>query len=145
MKKQPKEAKPDIADLILKVQQQLTFLDKKVDTLISQSSQRPSVPSHQYQIGGRQENNFRERTFHKAICADCKKECEIPFRPTGDRPVYCKNCFAQRKSVSTFKERHDTRPREENFPHERRFEKHHDGETRKPALKKRPSYRKQKK
>jgi len=33
----------------------------------------------------------------KAICADCGKECEVPFKPSGDRPVYCKECFAKRK------------------------------------------------
>jgi CxxC-x17-CxxC domain-containing protein len=31
--------------------------------------------------------------MHKAICADCGKSCEVPFRPTGDKPVYCSDCF----------------------------------------------------
>ena len=31
--------------------------------------------------------------MHKAICAECGNECEVPFRPTGDKPVYCSNCF----------------------------------------------------
>jgi CxxC-x17-CxxC domain-containing protein len=39
----------------------------------------------------------RPREMHKATCADCKKECEVPFKPTGDRPVYCKECFSKRK------------------------------------------------
>ena len=39
----------------------------------------------------------RPREIHKATCADCKKECEVPFKPSGDRPVYCKECFAKRK------------------------------------------------
>jgi len=34
----------------------------------------------------------------QAVCADCKKDCEIPFKPSGDRPVYCKECFSRRKS-----------------------------------------------
>ena len=38
------------------------------------------------------------REMHKAICADCKKECEVPFKPREDRPVYCKECFAKRKA-----------------------------------------------
>jgi CxxC-x17-CxxC domain-containing protein len=37
------------------------------------------------------------REMHKATCADCQKECEVPFKPSGDRPVYCKECFAKRK------------------------------------------------
>lgn len=39
----------------------------------------------------------RPREMHKATCADCKQECEVPFKPSGDRPVYCKNCFSKRK------------------------------------------------
>ena len=42
----------------------------------------------------------RPREMFKATCADCKKECEVPFRPSGDRPVYCKDCFAKRKGGS---------------------------------------------
>ena len=30
----------------------------------------------------------------KVICASCRTECEVPFKPTTNDPVYCKNCFA---------------------------------------------------
>ena len=33
------------------------------------------------------------REMHKATCADCGKETEVPFKPSGDRPVYCKECY----------------------------------------------------
>jgi CxxC-x17-CxxC domain-containing protein len=42
----------------------------------------------------------RPREFHKAVCSECKKECEVPFKPSGDRPVYCRDCFAKRKGTS---------------------------------------------
>ncbi len=29
-----------------------------------------------------------------ATCARCKKQTEVPFRPTGLKPVYCDECFA---------------------------------------------------
>ena len=35
------------------------------------------------------------REMHKATCADCKQECEVPFKPSGDKPVRCKDCFAK--------------------------------------------------
>ena len=38
------------------------------------------------------------REMHKATCADCKKECEVPFKPREDRPVYCKECFSKRRN-----------------------------------------------
>ena len=48
-----------------------------------------------YQDGG---GGFgRPREMNKAVCAECKKECEVPFKPSGDRPVYCRDCFSKRK------------------------------------------------
>lgn len=34
-----------------------------------------------------------------ATCADCGQECEVPFKPDGARPVYCKPCWTKRKST----------------------------------------------
>lgn len=28
-----------------------------------------------------------------ATCNECGQECEVPFRPNGSKPVYCRNCF----------------------------------------------------
>jgi len=39
----------------------------------------------------------RERPTFTAVCAECGTETQIPFQPTGDRPVYCKTCFQARK------------------------------------------------
>ena len=44
--------------------------------------------------GGR---SFGPREMHKAICADCGKECEVPFKPTEGRPVYCRECWAKHR------------------------------------------------
>lgn len=38
-----------------------------------------------------------EREMHTAICAECGKECTVPFKPREDRPVYCSECFAAKK------------------------------------------------
>lgn len=32
-------------------------------------------------------------TMHKATCAGCGEACEVPFQPSGDKPVYCSACF----------------------------------------------------
>ncbi len=32
-----------------------------------------------------------------AICAQCGKPCQVPFRPNGKKPVYCSNCFSEQK------------------------------------------------
>jgi CxxC-x17-CxxC domain-containing protein len=31
----------------------------------------------------------------EAICADCGKKTEVPFKPNGRKPVYCRDCFQQ--------------------------------------------------
>lgn len=31
--------------------------------------------------------------MHKAVCDSCRRECEVPFRPTSGKPVFCRDCF----------------------------------------------------
>lgn len=46
--------------------------------------------------GGR--GSDRERPeMHQAICSDCGNDCEVPFKPTGSKPVFCKNCFSHNR------------------------------------------------
>jgi len=33
------------------------------------------------------------REMFDATCARCGKETQVPFRPSGARPVYCSDCF----------------------------------------------------
>lgn len=35
----------------------------------------------------------REREMHTVVCAACGVETQVPFKPRGDRPVYCRSCF----------------------------------------------------
>jgi CxxC-x17-CxxC domain-containing protein len=42
--------------------------------------------------GGRREGGRPQ--MHRATCSECGDSCEVPFRPTGDKPVFCSNCFA---------------------------------------------------
>jgi CxxC-x17-CxxC domain-containing protein len=49
--------------------------------------------------GGFRKNNFNSgpREMHKATCADCKQDCEVPFKPTEGKPVYCKECYSKHR------------------------------------------------
>jgi len=38
------------------------------------------------------------QAMHKAICSDCGHECRVPFRPDPNRPVYCRDCWAKRRT-----------------------------------------------
>ena len=43
----------------------------------------------------------REREMFPAVCAQCGKDTQVPFQPSGDRPVYCSDCFSAQRSSST--------------------------------------------
>ncbi|MHB1419442.1 MAG: zinc-ribbon domain containing protein [Bacillota bacterium] len=36
------------------------------------------------------------REMFPAVCSDCGKETTVPFKPTGDKPVYCRECYQPR-------------------------------------------------
>jgi len=153
-----KIVKPDVMESINKLQEQIAIIDRKIDTLISKSSQRlvdtrqfetkpfDARPQAEIRHAPKQENGFRGRVLHKAVCADCKKACEVPFKPSGERPVYCKDCFSKRKARSPFGARPDHRPRVAlpvQAPHAVKPEAVQ--EKKKPAVKKRPASKKKKK
>ena len=47
-----------------------------------------------------------ERQTFQATCASCQKSCDVPFKPTGDKPVYCSDCFSRNRPD----ERESSRP-----------------------------------
>ena len=50
--------------------------------------------------GGRDFGGNREdRPMFPAVCEKCGQSCEVPFRPTGDRPVFCSSCFKAQGSL----------------------------------------------
>ncbi|MFT7507672.1 MAG: CxxC-x17-CxxC domain-containing protein [Acidimicrobiales bacterium] len=57
----------------------------------------------------------------KATCSECHKSCEVPFKPSGDKPVYCSDCFTKRLSEekrggSSNRAEHTKPPREQRSP-----------------------------
>lgn len=47
--------------------------------------------------GGR---DSQRPSMHRAVCDECGNDCEVPFRPTGDKPIYCNNCFQGKRNDS---------------------------------------------
>ncbi|MFA5160570.1 MAG: CxxC-x17-CxxC domain-containing protein [Candidatus Omnitrophota bacterium] len=114
---------PELVAIMMKIAERLEALEKKTDLVISQTSVRsfdgrehpkpvpqpfvpPQHPNEAKPVQGHPHGHTperRERILHKAICADCHKDCEVPFKPSGERPVYCKECFSKRKAGNSFK------------------------------------------
>ncbi len=48
--------------------------------------------------------SFHAQPTYNAVCSECGAECEVPFQPKADKPVYCQKCW------STHKPRRNGRP-----------------------------------
>ena len=49
----------------------------------------------EFNSGGGFQSGPQDR--HKATCSECGQECEVPFKPTDGKPVFCKECYRKRK------------------------------------------------
>jgi len=45
---------------------------------------------------------MEDREMHKAVCSDCGKDCEVPFKPTEGKPVKCQDCFRKNRPERSF-------------------------------------------
>ena len=48
--------------------------------------------------GFRGRDSRRPAEMHEITCDKCGKQCEVPFKPTGDKPVFCSDCFRKNSS-----------------------------------------------
>jgi len=47
--------------------------------------------------GNSSRGGFGQRQMSTVICADCGEEAQVPFKPSGDRPVYCRDCYQKHR------------------------------------------------
>ena len=59
----------------------------------SDNRSRDRRDSSRRSFGGR--DSGRSSLFD-AVCDECGKNCQVPFRPSGDKPIYCSDCFEKR-------------------------------------------------
>ena len=45
----------------------------------------------------------RDVEMTKVTCSSCGAECEVPFKPTSNKPVYCNDCFAKKDKFGSNK------------------------------------------
>ncbi|MGD1003119.1 MAG: CxxC-x17-CxxC domain-containing protein [Minisyncoccia bacterium] len=82
------------------------------------SSNRPSYdPARARTTSPRDARTYRSarsggEAFQKfdAVCSNCGKKCQVPFRPDGEKPVYCKDCFDMPRKAMTGKKKFSTSP-----------------------------------
>jgi CxxC-x17-CxxC domain-containing protein len=57
------------------------------------SSGRDSSRGSSRSFGGRSSGRDIEMT--KVTCSGCGSKCEVPFKPTSSKPVFCSDCFSK--------------------------------------------------
>jgi CxxC-x17-CxxC domain-containing protein len=51
-----------------------------------------------YSAGGGGGYDRAPREMFSATCASCGREAQVPFRPSGAKPVYCSDCFKSQRA-----------------------------------------------
>jgi CxxC-x17-CxxC domain-containing protein len=54
-----------------------------------------------YSSGGSGGYSSGPREMFSATCSSCGKEAQVPFRPSGAKPVYCSDCFTSQRGSSS--------------------------------------------
>lgn len=64
--------------------------------------ERPRFANKGFSRGGDRGfgSDTRPVQLFSATCAQCRKACEVPFRPNGEKPVFCRDCFGGKKEPS---------------------------------------------
>jgi len=67
----------------------------------------------------------RSTTMFDTVCDKCGRDCQVPFRPTGEKPVYCSNCYEKQSDNSSYRrdDRRDNRRSFDRFDRPERSEK----------------------
>lgn len=75
---------------------------------------------------GRDQRNDDRPSF-PATCDGCHKQCTVPFRPSGDKPVFCDACFQNNRGNEGFTPSFDRgRDTKRSFTQEKSFAPAHD-------------------
>ena len=87
------------ADFVFTAGEQLFFHDKQFKNepkrCKSCKAKRVSV------LGAAPVGSTVGRVETRTTCSQCGKETTVPFRPTQGRPVFCCECFSQRRTAAT--------------------------------------------
>lgn len=44
----------------------------------------------------RDRRDSRRPLLYDAVCDECGRDCQVPFKPSGGKPVYCSDCFEKK-------------------------------------------------
>ena len=75
-------------------------MEKEKSTSFKEFSKNRKVSGRRSE-GRRSDRNRRSRQnveMTKVTCSACKAKCEVPFKPTSSKPIYCNDCFTKKSN-----------------------------------------------
>lgn len=60
----------------------------------------PECRSARKRERGNSGGSRQDREMFTVTCAECGVETQVPFKPSNNRPVYCRDCFQKQKEYS---------------------------------------------
>ena len=82
-------------DFVFSASEQEFFAERE---FTNDPSRCPECRAARKQNRGNGRGRSSQREMYPATCAACGAETQVPFRPSGARPVYCSDCFAKNRS-----------------------------------------------
>ena len=84
------------AEFVFTAGEQMFFADKGFK---NEPKRCKACKAKRAEGGGGGGGNSPMRAETKTNCSQCGKETTVPFRPTQGRPVFCRECFQQRRAM----------------------------------------------
>ena len=88
------------ADFIFTAGEQLFFHDKQFKNEPKRCKACKGKRASSLGAGGNSGGGSYSKVETRTMCSACGKETTVPFKPTQGRPVFCRECFQQRKAAA---------------------------------------------
>jgi CxxC-x17-CxxC domain-containing protein len=86
------------ADFVFTAGEQLFFHDKQFK---NEPKRCKACKSKRISVLGAAPGHSSVKVETKAVCSQCGKETTVPFKPTQGRPVFCRECFQERRHAAS--------------------------------------------
>ena len=97
------------------------YSDKKFDRHSKSKQTSRNSRDDEHLRSYRNSRDERKPEMHTVTCGDCGDECQIPFEPKFNRPVYCSDCFQKHKpQESGDRYSRDERPSRDRYSRDKR-------------------------
>ena len=90
------------ADFVFTAGEQLFFHDKQFK---NEPKRCKACKAKRFSVVGapppRQGVSSRPKIETHAVCSQCGRQTTVPFRPTQGRPIFCRDCFRERRQAAS--------------------------------------------